>query len=69
MAKIPFQSIGSARDDFLRETSYQLNTSASADRVDLLEERRAEVHAGWGEKYVERVHAKGKLTARERIAP
>ena len=67
MAKIPFQSIGSARDDFLRETSYQLNTSASADRVDLLEDRRAEVHAGWGEKYIERVHAKGKLTARERV--
>src|SRR5690606_8897686 len=32
-----------------------------------LRARRAEVAAGWGEKYVERVHAKGKLTARERL--
>ncbi len=30
--------------------------------------RRGEVERGWGDKYVERVHAKGKLTARERIA-
>ncbi len=30
-------------------------------------ERRREVAAGWGPKYVERVHAKGKLTARERV--
>jgi len=67
MAKIPFQTIGNSRDDFLRETSFQLNTGACAERVDLLEERRAQVHAGWGEKYVDRVHAKGKLTARERL--
>jgi acetyl-CoA carboxylase carboxyltransferase component len=67
MAKIPFQPLGTAREDFLRETSYQLNSTASAERVDLLEERRAQVHAGWGEKYIDRVHAKGKLTARERI--
>ena len=31
------------------------------------EARRAEVHAGWGEEYVERVHAKGKLTTWERL--
>ncbi len=67
MAKIPFQPIGSERSDFLRETSFQLNTGATAQRVDLLEGRRAMVHAGWGEKYVDRVHAKGKLTARERV--
>jgi acetyl-CoA carboxylase carboxyltransferase component len=33
-----------------------------------LAERRAEVAAGWGPAYVERVHKKGKLTARERLA-
>ena len=32
-----------------------------------LAERRAEVRRGWGETYVERVHAKGKLTTWERI--
>ena len=30
--------------------------------------RRDEVHAGWGPSYVDRVHAKGKFTARERLA-
>lgn len=33
-----------------------------------LRERRLEVEAGWGPSYIERVHKKGKLTARERIA-
>lgn len=33
-----------------------------------LRARRAEVEAGWGPGYVERVHKKGKLTARERLA-
>ncbi|MEO1335959.1 MAG: carboxyl transferase domain-containing protein, partial [Myxococcota bacterium] len=32
-----------------------------------LDQRRQAVHAGWGAKYEERVHAKGKLTARERV--
>ena len=36
-------------------------------REETLRARRAEVFAGWGEKYVARVHAKGKMTARERI--
>ena len=33
-----------------------------------LAERRGEVAAGWGPAYVDRVHKKGKLTARERLA-
>jgi 3-methylcrotonyl-CoA carboxylase beta subunit len=32
-----------------------------------LRERRREVEAGWGPAYVERVHKKSKLTARERL--
>ncbi|RMF76000.1 MAG: propionyl-CoA carboxylase [Acidobacteria bacterium] len=32
-----------------------------------LEQARARVRAGWGEKYVERVHRKGKLTTWERV--
>ena len=35
--------------------------------VSRLEERRAEVQAGWGDKYVDRVHEKDKLTTRERL--
>ena len=37
------------------------------EREALLRERRAEVAAGWGDKYVARVHEKGKLTTRERL--
>ena len=32
-----------------------------------LQSKRDEVRAGWGKKYKERVHAKGKLTTWERI--
>src|SRR5437870_1266047 len=32
-----------------------------------LASRRREVEAGWGPSYAERVHKKGKLTARERL--
>jgi acetyl-CoA carboxylase carboxyltransferase component len=39
-----------------------------ASLEDRLRARRAEVHAGWGPSYVERVHKKGKLTARQRLA-
>ena len=33
-----------------------------------LADRRAEVHAGWGPDYLARVHKKGKLSTRERLA-
>jgi len=64
MSHVPLRPIGSgqrpARDE------------RSADRLVELEatlrERRAEVHAGWGEKYADRVAKKGKLTSRARIA-
>ena len=39
---------------------------ALSEREERLRERRAEVHEGWGDKYIERVHNKGKLTSRER---
>ena len=44
------------------------HAAALARLEDVLRARRAEVHAGWGGTYVERVHKKGKLTARERLA-
>ncbi|MES2503788.1 MAG: carboxyl transferase domain-containing protein [Myxococcota bacterium] len=34
---------------------------------DILEAKRQEIKLGWGEKYRERVHAKGKMTAWERV--
>ncbi len=63
MTLVPLVPIGSplppAADD---------HRAALAVLEDRLRARRAEVEAGWGPRYVERVHAKGKLTARERVA-
>lgn len=64
MAHVPLRPIGSnlppARDE--------RSGARLAALEDTLRERRREVHAGWGERYAERVHAKGKLTTRERLA-
>jgi acetyl-CoA carboxylase carboxyltransferase component len=46
-------------------------TGANRESMEALEksiaEKRLEVKAGWGEEYVKRVHAKGKLTTWERL--
>ena len=67
MAHVPLSPLGRPRDAFLDESSYQRHREAMAEKNALLEERRAAVSGGWGEKYVQRVHQKGKLTARERV--
>jgi len=67
MAKVPLAPIGSARDAFLDARSFAKNREAMAARDRELDERRAKVAEGWGSKYLERVHAKGKLSARERL--
>ena len=67
MAKVPLMPIGAPRDAALDDATYRKNLDALREREARLEEARAAVQAGWGEKYKERVHAKGKLTARERI--
>ena len=59
MAKIILEPIGT-----------KLEATAQKEMLELdkkLDERRAEVNLGWGAKYQERVKAKGKLTAQERI--
>jgi 3-methylcrotonyl-CoA carboxylase beta subunit len=68
MAKVPLISIGSPSDVTVDDATYSRNRAALLEREEHLNAERAKVHAGWGEKYQERVHAKGKLTARERIA-
>ncbi len=67
MAKVPLIPLGRARAAFLDDRSFERNLSAMAALEATLGERRAKVAAGWGPEYVGRVHAKNKLTARERI--
>ncbi len=67
MAKVPLTPIGNPRAQFLDAASFAKNRSAMGALERVLDERRAAVAAGWGANYAERVHAKGKLTARERL--
>ena len=62
MTLVPLVPIGSALPPAADD-----HRAALAPLEERLRARRAEVVAGWGPKYVERVHAKGKLTARERV--
>ncbi|MFT5051612.1 MAG: 3-methylcrotonyl-CoA carboxylase beta subunit [Chlamydiales bacterium] len=67
MAHPPLVPIGRPRDAFLDDRSYQTHTAALGELESTLRERRTQVAAGWGPKYVQRVHDKQKLTARERL--
>ncbi|MCK6527044.1 propionyl-CoA carboxylase [Myxococcota bacterium] len=67
MAKVPLHPIGSPWDRSLSGADFARHRDAMAALDRVWEERRAEVHAGWGEEYVRRVHEKGKLTTRERV--
>ena len=67
MARVPLRPIGTPRDRVVDDRTYEDQRADLAALDAQLGERRATVADGWGEKYRERVHAKGKLTARERI--
>lgn len=67
MAHVPLEPIGAPLESFTSSADAADNRARMAEREQLLAERRAEVAAGWGEKYVDRVHKKGKLTTAERI--
>lgn len=67
MAHVPLVPIGEPRRSIADDRTFSDHRVALAALEDRLRTRRAEVHAGWGESYVLRVHKKGKLTARERI--
>jgi len=59
MAKLIFEPIGSP---------HTANESAEMKALDAtLEARRAQLRQGWGEKYIERTHARDKMTSWERI--
>ncbi len=67
MAFVPLVPIGDPLAQLVDERTQADQRAALAKLEDVLRARRGEVHAGWGAAYVERVHRKGKLTARERL--
>ncbi len=67
MAKVILHPIGAPVEEIAEEKTYRDNLERMERLNTTLFERREEVRQGWGPSYVERVHAKGKLTTWERI--
>ncbi len=67
MSRVKLGSIGTPLDQTVDSRTREERSEALGALEQRIVDGRAEVHAGWGKKYVDRVHAKGKLTARERI--
>ncbi len=67
MAKVILEPIGGSIEQTLDLEDFRKN----AEQMEVLEREfqalRDEVRRGWGQKYVERVHAKDKLTVWERV--
>ncbi|MDQ7008038.1 MAG: carboxyl transferase domain-containing protein [Acidobacteriota bacterium] len=63
MARVSLHPIGSP----LAEAAALKAAEAMAPLEERLDQRREAIRAGWGEKYIERVHRKGKMTTWERI--
>jgi 3-methylcrotonyl-CoA carboxylase beta subunit len=68
MAFVPLVPIGDPLSKLVDERTAADQRARLGALEERLRARRAEVEAGWGPAYVERVHKKGKLTARERLA-
>jgi 3-methylcrotonyl-CoA carboxylase beta subunit len=68
VAHVILDPIGSPRRATTDDRTFEANLQRLAELEGTLEARRAEVAGGWGPSYVERVHKKNKLTARERVA-
>jgi 3-methylcrotonyl-CoA carboxylase beta subunit len=68
MAIVPLAPIGSPRDQVCDDRTFREYREALTARERVLGERRCKVHGGWGPKYLERLHERGKLSARERLA-
>ncbi|UCD76683.1 MAG: hypothetical protein JSV91_07105 [Phycisphaerales bacterium] len=67
MAKVILHPVGTPVEGVIDERAFAENCRRMDELNELLEQRREEVRKGWGAEYVERVHAKGKLTTWERL--
>jgi len=68
MAFVPLIPIGDPLGKLVDERTAAEQRGKLGTLEERLRMRRREVEAGWGPTYVDRVHKKGKLTTRERIA-
>ncbi|MGE0550732.1 MAG: acyl-CoA carboxylase subunit beta [Kofleriaceae bacterium] len=68
MAFVPLVPIGEPLSAIIDGRTAGDQRAALTKLEDRLRTRRGDVEAGWGPSYIDRVHKKGKLTARERLA-
>ena len=68
MAHVPLNPIGRPLSEAADEREVEEHRRRLAELEETLLTRRREVHDGWGEKYRDRVRAKGKMTTRDRVA-
>lgn len=67
MARVLLKRLGSPIEKFTSSQVFQENKDYMVGLEKDYTAKRQEVFSGWGEKYVERIHKKKKLTAWERI--
>jgi 3-methylcrotonyl-CoA carboxylase beta subunit len=67
MAKVILHPIGRPVEDAIDPKERSENLRRMQELNELIVQRREEVREGWGQEYVDRVHAKGKLTTWERL--
>ena len=58
MAQVPLVPIGNPRESVVDQTEFDRECAVHVPLSGKLEARREEVQAGWGDKYVARVHEK-----------
>ncbi|MGE0871476.1 MAG: acyl-CoA carboxylase subunit beta [Kofleriaceae bacterium] len=68
MAFVPLVPIGEPLTAIIDARTAADQRAALTKLEDRLRTRRTDVEAGWGASYIDRVHKKGKLTARERLS-
>ena len=67
MAKVILHPIGKPVEELLDQKTYAENVQRMERLNEVVVQRREEIRQGWGSEYIERVHAKGKLTTWERL--
>ncbi len=67
MSKVILHTIGTPIEEAVDGKAYTENHRRMEKLNEVVLARREEIRQGWGPKYIERVHAKGKLTTWERL--
>jgi acetyl-CoA carboxylase carboxyltransferase component len=67
MARVLLERIGAEVESFMDPAEYRKNFEHMQTLNRTYIDARQEIKAGWGDKYVERVHKKGKMTTWERL--